>query len=249
MIPFFRKIRYRLAKDNQFFKYSRYAIGEIGLVVIGILIALQINQWNDYRIKRNLEVEFLMEIKDNLLKDKAQIDQILIFNKKKEATIQNTMYSFEKARTDAFDLSEFSQHMGVLGSYNDFHPNRTAFDNLLDTESVSLITNKNLRTLLSKYYKFNFMSGTQETVRDRTRVFVETASSHLTTKESVNRMFGVNLDLKSSTNTQIQKDENIITSMVYMSIVMSYQNELMNNTVADVNLILELIQAHIEEKK
>ena len=93
------------------------------------------------------------------------------------------------------------------------------------------------------------MSGTQETVRDRTRVFVETASSHLTTKESVNRMFGVNLDLKSSTNTQIQKDENIITSMVYMSIVMSYQNELMNNTVADVNLILELIQAHIEEKE
>ena len=77
-------------------KYSRYAIGEIGLVVIGILIALQINQWNDYRIKRNLEVEFLKEIKDNLLKDKAQIDQILIFNKKKEATIQNTMYSFEK---------------------------------------------------------------------------------------------------------------------------------------------------------
>jgi hypothetical protein len=44
-----------MAKSNQFLKYSRYAIGEIGLVVIGILIALQINQWNDYRIKRNLE--------------------------------------------------------------------------------------------------------------------------------------------------------------------------------------------------
>jgi len=47
MIPFFRKIRYRLAKNNQFFKYSRYAIGEIVLVVIGILIALQINNWNE----------------------------------------------------------------------------------------------------------------------------------------------------------------------------------------------------------
>ena len=40
MLPFFRKIRYRLAEDNQFFKYSRYAIGEILLVAIGILIAL-----------------------------------------------------------------------------------------------------------------------------------------------------------------------------------------------------------------
>ncbi len=43
MLPFFRKIRYRLAQDNQFFKYSRYTIGEIVLVVIGILIALYIN--------------------------------------------------------------------------------------------------------------------------------------------------------------------------------------------------------------
>ena len=249
MIPFFRKIRYRLAKDNQFFKYSRYAIGEIVLVVVGILIALQINQWNDYRIKRNLEVEFLMEIKDNLLKDKAQIDQVLKFNKKKEVTIQTIMYSFEKARTDAFDLNTFSQHMGVLGSYEHFLPNRTAFDNLLDTESVSLISNNDLRTLLSKYYKFDFMSGTQETVSYRTRSFTETASSHLTTKESINRMYGVNLDLKSSTNTQIQKDENTITSMVYMSVVMSYQNELMTNTLADVNLNLDLIETHTVKKK
>ena len=249
MIPFFRKIRYRLAKDNQFFKYSRYAIGEILLVVIGILIALQINQWNDNRIKRNLEVEFLMEIKDNLLKDKAQIDQVLKFNKKKEVTIQTIMYSFEKARTDAFDLNTFSQHMGVLGSYEHFLPNRTAFDNLLDTESVSLISNNDLRTLLSKYYKFDFMSGTQETVSYRARSFAETASSHLTTKESINRMYGVNLDLKSSTNTQIQKDENIITSMVYMSVVMSYQNELMTNTLADINLNLDLIETHTVKKK
>ena len=249
MITYFRKIRKKMADDNRPLKYMRYAIGEIVLVVIGILIALQINQWNDYRIKRNLEVELLMEIKDNLLKDKAQIHRILEFNKKKEATIQTIMYSFEKARTDGFDLNTFSQHMGVLGTYEHFLPNRTAFDNLLDTESVSLISNKDLRTHLSKYYKYDFMSGTQETVSFRTRSFTETASSHLTTKESINRMFGVNLDLKSSTNTQIQKDENIITSMVYMSIVMSYQNELMTNTLADVILNLELIDTHIVKKE
>ena len=46
MIPFFRKIRKKLADDNKPLKYMRYAIGEIVLVVIGILIALQINNWN-----------------------------------------------------------------------------------------------------------------------------------------------------------------------------------------------------------
>ncbi len=55
MIPFFRKIRRQLAHNNQFFKYSRYAIGEIVLVVIGILIALGINNWN---INRQKEAQF-----------------------------------------------------------------------------------------------------------------------------------------------------------------------------------------------
>ncbi len=50
MIPFFRRIRRKLADNNQLLKYSRYAIGEIVLVVIGILIALQINNWN---VKKN----------------------------------------------------------------------------------------------------------------------------------------------------------------------------------------------------
>ncbi len=47
MIPFFRKIRKKMADDNKPLKYMRYAIGEIVLVVIGILIALQINTWNN----------------------------------------------------------------------------------------------------------------------------------------------------------------------------------------------------------
>ncbi|MEN2281330.1 DUF6090 family protein [Algoriphagus sp. SE2] len=49
MIKFFRKIRYNLMSENNTSKYVKYAIGEIVLVVIGILIALQINNWNESR--------------------------------------------------------------------------------------------------------------------------------------------------------------------------------------------------------
>jgi hypothetical protein len=59
MLPFFSKIRYHLAKDNQFLKYSRYAIGEIVPVVIGILIALQINTWNEQN-KGNKEEQIIL---------------------------------------------------------------------------------------------------------------------------------------------------------------------------------------------
>ena len=67
MINFFRKIRKQQADDNKPLKYARYAIGEIVLVVIGILIALQINNWNQQRLDTidrnkiiaNLNAEFI----------------------------------------------------------------------------------------------------------------------------------------------------------------------------------------------
>ena len=81
MIPFFRKIRYRLANNNQFLKYSRYAIGEIVLVVIGILIALQINNWNENQKKEIKALNDLLNLKEALNYDIASIESNLIFNK------------------------------------------------------------------------------------------------------------------------------------------------------------------------
>ena len=69
MIPFFRKIRKKMADDNRPLKYMRYAIGEIVLVVIGILIALQINTWNEQRKTNLLETKTLKEIRTNLMFD------------------------------------------------------------------------------------------------------------------------------------------------------------------------------------
>jgi hypothetical protein len=66
MIPFFRKTRKKLADDNKPMKYMRYAVGEIALVVIGILIALQINTWNQNRITKLREKKTLIQLVQNL---------------------------------------------------------------------------------------------------------------------------------------------------------------------------------------
>src|SRR5210317_1315374 len=66
MINFFRRIRKKLADDKKPMKYMRYAIGEILLVVIGILIALQVNNWNQNRSKAQKEKIMLIELKENL---------------------------------------------------------------------------------------------------------------------------------------------------------------------------------------
>lgn len=73
MLPFFRRIRRQLANNSTFFQYSRYAIGEIVLVVIGILIALQVNNWNEGRKARQEERDNLISIYHDLNTDIGKV--------------------------------------------------------------------------------------------------------------------------------------------------------------------------------
>jgi Family of unknown function (DUF6090) len=77
MIRFFRNIRQKLAAENKVMAYLRYAIGEIVLVVIGILIALQINNWNELRKQNIAETEFIEGVKKDLTQDKQYIQLVL----------------------------------------------------------------------------------------------------------------------------------------------------------------------------
>ena len=95
MIPYFRKIRYKLAQDNQFLKYTRYAIGEIVLVVVGILIALQVNNWNESQRDRKFEMQMLQEVSNSLRSDKAYLEMIQRRNQRKEDGIQVMLQMIE----------------------------------------------------------------------------------------------------------------------------------------------------------
>ncbi len=71
MIKFFRKIRYNLMEQNKTGKYLKYAIGEIALVVIGILIALSINNWNEDRIELKQEKNILSNLNTEFNENKG----------------------------------------------------------------------------------------------------------------------------------------------------------------------------------
>ena len=77
MIKFFRKIRQKLLSENKLSKYLIYAIGEIILVVIGILIALQINNWNEARKDRIYEIKMLSEISSSLKSDVVYFKEMI----------------------------------------------------------------------------------------------------------------------------------------------------------------------------
>ena len=76
MIKFFRKIRYDLMEKNKTGKYLKYAIGEIILVVIGILIALSLNNWNDERKSLQRQKDLLTQMKNNLEDNIVQFKRV-----------------------------------------------------------------------------------------------------------------------------------------------------------------------------
>ena len=86
MIKFFRKIRQSLLSEGKTGKYLKYALGEIILVVIGILIALAINNWNEKRKESNIEIKVLKEISENLGMDILSLENDFRLN---EAGIKN----------------------------------------------------------------------------------------------------------------------------------------------------------------
>ena len=84
MINFFRKIRKQLLTENKFSKYLIYAIGEIVLVVIGILIALSINNWNEEKKERSIEKRMLEELVENLEYNTEILEEWINSNRKND---------------------------------------------------------------------------------------------------------------------------------------------------------------------
>src|SRR5210317_1876116 len=86
MLRFFRQIRQRLLTDNKFSKYLLYAVGEILLVVIGILIALQVNNWNEARKRDKDRLELINSLSQDF---KNQIEILEARIKSDESTLKS----------------------------------------------------------------------------------------------------------------------------------------------------------------
>ena len=92
MIRFFRQIRQKLLTENRVSRYFLYALGEILLVVIGILIALQINNWNNYRDDREEEQVLLHNLKQEFTKNLRELHSDHAINL---STLETTHYFLE----------------------------------------------------------------------------------------------------------------------------------------------------------
>ena len=103
MIKFFRKIRYNLMEQNKTGKYLKYAIGEIVLVVIGILIALQFNTWNEQRKIKIEERILLTAVLKNLELDSLTISNVLT-NKNRVLSVHEDFIDVVNGKKDSDEI-------------------------------------------------------------------------------------------------------------------------------------------------
>lgn len=147
MIKFFRKIRQNLLVENKTSKYFKYAVGEIVLVVIGILIALQINNWNENRIQKKEEKVILLSIKKDFLK---AIDEFKVLNRIRTQTITATKQINQLPIKD-FDISLAKKLFSQTLSSPTFNNKSGSLAVLLSSGKINLIQNQNLKEKLIEW--------------------------------------------------------------------------------------------------
>jgi len=159
MIKFFRKIRYDLIEKNKTGKYLKYAIGEIVLVVIGILIALQINNWNEQRKERIQEKIFLKRFEVELNSNLENILTAISLNKSRIHRAEFLLRTIDKPQL-AVDSSSYFMKSIEHASYTNIPLiSDNAFEELKSSGNLSLISNEALRAALQKYYSWTSSEG------------------------------------------------------------------------------------------
>lgn len=145
MIPFYRKIRKRLADDNQFLKYSRYAIGEIVLVVVGILIALQINTWNEGRINRVKTDAYLSMLSDEIKNNLSRLDLATSNAKSHQDYNLNSLKELNSDSARFIDIDKLFELTTTYGPHGKIELYRSVLDDLINSGAMENVTDSLLR--------------------------------------------------------------------------------------------------------
>tara|TARA_R110001592_G_scaffold328230_1_gene609676 strand:+ start:1071 stop:1838 length:768 start_codon:yes stop_codon:yes gene_type:complete len=152
MIKFFRKIRQNLLIENKFSKYLLYAIGEIVLVVVGILIALQINNNNNYNEQRSLEQEYLLSLQTEFEINLNKINESIQGNEKRIKAFDFLLTLFNKNVLDTVSNKDISQmFVPILGRGTSYLPSTGVLSDIISSGKLNMILNKNLRQNLASH--------------------------------------------------------------------------------------------------
>ena len=157
MIKFFRRFRQKLLSENlpsgqagKFSKYMLYAIGEIILVIIGILIALSINNWNEKQKLKEVQQNLLKDLQVEVTNNIEDLEKVIASHKNSLVAAQKMDSLFNDRETfNKMSDSLFNQLYRGMNSNATYQPNNGILNSIISSGQIKDISNKELKYLLA----------------------------------------------------------------------------------------------------
>jgi hypothetical protein len=191
----FRNIRQKLAAENKVAAYLRYAIGEIFLVVIGILIALQVNNWKEDIQNHKLEKTTLENIRSDLVLQQGIINEQLQFESAKVAETDTAALFL----SDSLSAGKLNALLITLSTRLTFVENKTSYISMDNTGGKKLIRNSSLKNAIVRYYQR--LDYVTQVINNDNLFNTDSEFGAFVTSNSLN--------IKLNRNGQIDKDQKI----------------------------------------
>ncbi|PNQ72414.1 hypothetical protein C1T31_11505 [Hanstruepera neustonica] len=211
MVSALRKIRKKLLEEKRAQRYFFYAIGEIVLVVIGILIALQINTWNKEKQNRVLETTILENLKEDLEIQKELIQEQIDF----ETSILIQVDSAKTFVSDTADKTVLERLFRDLGARRTFKANRATFSNMISSGSINLIANADLQNKIVRY--FQRLDYTESVVNNNNLYMVDSNFGAFVANNGLGLEVDENNNIVATTKFTNKDKATILSQLTYRS--------------------------------
>lgn len=264
MIRLFRIIRQQLLSQNKFSKYMIYAIGEIILVVIGILIALKVNNWNEKQNNLKYEQSILKELKKELGNNLKQLEEKKFIRKVYIMSSTEWLINLRNSKDLNVELDTIHHHLSRTLIVPSYDPMTSITNELINSGSLRLIQNNELRTRLTIWPSLanDFVRDESEFVTFMYEYYFMFLIQNYKLKPLVNELqndeaiYNILKTQKKDFNINGKEDTKEINQLFqnkdfedYLSLIMGHCNFLNNasNTLIESNTeILQLIESEIE---
>lgn len=248
MLHFFRKIRHDLIANSKFYKYFKYALGEIVLVVIGILIALQINNWNEERKNSELFNARLVEIEKELIFNINNAKDIIEFLHPYDSI--TTIILLDGLKKEYFESDSAYMYRGIP-NYCTFKLQDHAFKKLLEIENGLTSKQDSLYQNLVLLYAQDSIYATSEVEKNQLNLYNKVTDSYEEHEWFLNLLLGkpyskeeISYYLNNSTHKiNVAKYANT-TLGFFNSNIQSWEKRLLKNYKTIYNYLDELNIQH-----
>ncbi len=213
MTKIFRKIRQSSLSEGKTRAYLKYAIGEIILVVIGILIALQINNWNQNKYLKKDELKILKSIQESIKINTIEFNQVLNAQIRRNESLREVIF------IDVSDqkLSSLDSLITVNVKNHTFYPSTGIYNSMINSGKIELISNDSLKNKISKLY-------------DRVKDYQESEEEVTAyTKEHLEKYFINNYNINPEVLAKIRKRTEKEKNRDYISYVKIFNSQEVRN--------------------